>query len=206
MSFSFLEGVDFCCGLVLAKGNGLRHGGCQLGSWSCTPSPGARPASTFFSLCQQTESLRFARESSAETGALGQETGTELRRRSHGSGGSTGASSPKGEGRPELWFLSLLKGILLLLLLLLPLLLPCGKPCTLTRKKEDPKDRVASRRVSMSQAGGAGGVSSALSRFPYGPRWSRCGGERGPACPWPPGPDPCPRCAAAAACVTAPGK
>lgn len=72
MSFSFLEGVDFSCGLVLAEDNGLRRGGCQLGGGSCAPSPGAAGTNLLLlTLVSQEKCLKLAQESSAEAGVLG---------------------------------------------------------------------------------------------------------------------------------------
>lgn len=39
MSFYFLEGVDFSCGFVLMRENGLNTMS-QQDDWDCVPSPG----------------------------------------------------------------------------------------------------------------------------------------------------------------------
>lgn len=125
MSFSFLEGVDFSCSLVLAEDNGLQRGGCQLGGGSCAPSPGAAGTNLLLTLVSQEKCLKLAQESSAEAGVSGSNAWAQLKHQTCGLG-----SSPEGQGRLGLWFLPLLARILLL-----------GEQCGCTHKKEDPKDR-----------------------------------------------------------------
>lgn len=74
MSISFLEGVDFSCGLVLAEDDGLWQGGCQLDG-RARPHPRVLSSvNVLLTLVSKRKSLKLAQESSAEAGVPGGET------------------------------------------------------------------------------------------------------------------------------------